>query len=225
MHPCHSSQHREGVRGIGHLVVCLSRQCIIYCITYRLCNKWHLQRYMSNDRWSYCLGVIVCFINVSGVARLQKVFEFGSFSCQLTLALLKSIEWLLCQAWATIILEPLLFYIFLRFECLPFFSLKTPSSLTNVAPTTIGARDFIHHIGLKFNERPKLGGREFLLQGLVRSSHNCNSVLSRTTCEGFCDTTNMMKASHSGWFISIRLKNMPTNSSGEGISSGKDFHF
>ena len=46
MHPCHSSQHREGVRGIGHLVVYLSHQCIIYCITYRLCNKWHLRRYM-----------------------------------------------------------------------------------------------------------------------------------------------------------------------------------
>ena len=50
MHPCHSSQHREGVRGIGHPVVYLSRQCIIYCITYRLCNKLHLRRYILTDR-------------------------------------------------------------------------------------------------------------------------------------------------------------------------------
>ena len=46
MHPCHSSQHREGVRGIGHLVVYLSHQCIIYCITYRLCI--------------YCIYCITC---------------------------------------------------------------------------------------------------------------------------------------------------------------------
>ena len=46
MHPCRSSQHREGVRGIGRLVVFLSRQCITCCITYRLCNKWHLRRYI-----------------------------------------------------------------------------------------------------------------------------------------------------------------------------------
>ena len=32
MHLCHSSQHREGVRGIGRLVVYLSRKCIIYAI-------------------------------------------------------------------------------------------------------------------------------------------------------------------------------------------------
>ena len=38
MHPCHSSQHREGVRGISRLVVLLSCQCTIYCITYRLCD-------------------------------------------------------------------------------------------------------------------------------------------------------------------------------------------
>ena len=41
MHLCHFSQHREGVRRIGRLVVYLSRQCIIYYITYRLClDRW-----------------------------------------------------------------------------------------------------------------------------------------------------------------------------------------
>ena len=40
MHPCHSSHHCEGVRGIACLVVYLSRQCIIYCIMYTLCNKY-----------------------------------------------------------------------------------------------------------------------------------------------------------------------------------------
>ena len=38
MHPCHSFQHLEGVRGIGRLVIYLSRQCIIYFIMYRLCT-------------------------------------------------------------------------------------------------------------------------------------------------------------------------------------------
>ena len=84
-----------------------------------------------------------------------------------------------------------------------FFLVETPFSLPNVAPRTIGARDFIHHIGLKLNRRPKLGGREFLLKGLVRSSSNVNSVLSKKTCEGFCDTTD-----HGGNLFSIKLKNM-----------------
>ena len=32
MCPCHRSRHREGVRGIDHLVVFLSHQCITFCI-------------------------------------------------------------------------------------------------------------------------------------------------------------------------------------------------
>ena len=59
------------------------------------------------------------------------------------------------------------------------------SSLTNVASTIIDARNFIHHIGLKFNWKPKLGGREFLLLSLVRSSNNADSILSKKTSEGF----------------------------------------
>ena len=50
------------------------------------------------------------------------------------------------------------------------------SSLKNTVQSyQCGARDnrrkgvFIHHIGLKFNRRPRLGGREFLLQGLVEA--------------------------------------------------------
>ena len=50
MHLCHSSQHREGVRGIDPLDVYLSRQCIIYCITYRL---WPPQM-------SYCITCTLC---------------------------------------------------------------------------------------------------------------------------------------------------------------------
>ena len=44
MHPCHSSQHREGVRGIGRLVVYLSRQYVIYCITYITFAEVHVKR-------------------------------------------------------------------------------------------------------------------------------------------------------------------------------------
>ena len=95
-----------------------------------------------------------------------------------------------------------------------FFLVETPSSLPNVAPRTIGARAFIHHIGLKFNRRPKfkLGGREFLLKGLVRSSDNVNSVLSKKTCERFRNTTDIRKADHGGAFIFNQTEEMPINS-------------
>ena len=63
------------------------------------------------------------------------------------------------------------------------------------------ARDFIHNIGLKFGKRPKLGRRKLLLQGLVMSSKNIYSILSNKTCDGFCNTTNIRKASHSRGFI------------------------
>ena len=56
---------------------------------------------------------------------------------------------------------------------------KTPSGLANVAPRVIGARTFIHHIALKFKRRPKLGGREFLLQDLVRSCNYANFIRFR----------------------------------------------
>ena len=49
MHPCHSSQHREGVRGIGHLVVYLSHQCIIYCNRLSTTDDW--SSFISN---TYC---------------------------------------------------------------------------------------------------------------------------------------------------------------------------
>ena len=95
------------------------------------------------------------------------------------------------------------YYTFLHFESNVFLfpRWKTPSSLTSVAPRTIAPRDFIHHIGLKFNRRLKPGGSEFLLKGLVRSSNNVNSVLSKKTCEGFYDTTDIRKADHGGGFI------------------------
>ena len=103
---------------------------------------------------------------------------------------------------------------------------KTTSSLTKVAPGTISAGDFIHYIDLKFNRRPKLGGREFLLQGLVRSINNVNSVLLKKTCEGFCDTTNIGKEGHGGGFIFNQIaKHAHQYSSGEGISSGNVFSF
>ena len=118
-----------------------------------------------------------------------RVFWIRKIPLSITLALLKSLEWLLRQ-----------FYIFLHFKCVPFSLLKNTSSPTNVAPRTIGARNFIQHIGLKFNRRPKLEGREFLLQGLVWSSNNINSILSKM-CEGFCGITNIRDSGHDGGFI------------------------
>ena len=59
---------------------------------------------------------------------------------------------------------------------------KTPSGLANVAPRVFGARTFIHHIALKFKRRPKLGGREFLLQDLVRSCNYANFIRFRRRC-------------------------------------------
>ena len=98
-----------------------------------------------------------------------------------------------CNIWASF---------FLHFKCVPFSLLKNTSSLTNVAPRKIGARNFIQNIGLKFNWRPKLEGREILLQGLVWSSNNINSILSaKKTCDGFCDITNIRDSGHGGGFI------------------------
>ena len=65
-----------------------------------------------------------------------------------------------------------------------FFFLVKKSSFTNVAPRTIGARGFIHDIGLKFDRRPKLGGKEFLLQDLARSSKNINQFFRRRLVRG-----------------------------------------
>ena len=98
----------------------------------------------------------------------------------------------------TEILEPVL-HIFTSPIC-SFFLVERhlPIQSHPVASRTIGARDFIHHIGLKLNRRPKLGGRGFLLKGLVRSSNNVNYVLSKKTCKGFCDTTDIRKADHGG---------------------------
>ena len=59
----------------------------------------------------------------------------------------------------------------------------------------------------------------------MRSSNKVNSILSKKTSEGFCDTTNIRKASIAVALFSIRLKNKSTNSSGEGISSGEGFFF
>ena len=51
----------------------------------------------------------------------------------------------------------------------------------------------------------------------MRSSNNVDSVLSKKTCEGFCDTTNIRKAGHGGGFIFNK------NEKYEGINSGEDF--
>ena len=115
-----------------------------------------------------------------------EAFRIRKIPLSVTPALLKSMEWLLPQALAAIF-EAVLH--FLHFEWVLFSSLENTSGLTNVAPRIIGARNFIHHIGLKFKRRPKLGEREFLLQDLVRSCNNDNFILSKKACEGFCDTT------------------------------------
>ena len=49
MRPCHFFPRREGVLGIGHLVVFLFRQCITYCNKCKLCSKWHWRRYALSD--------------------------------------------------------------------------------------------------------------------------------------------------------------------------------
>ena len=51
MRPCHFFPRREGVLGIGHLVVFLFRRCITYCNKCKLCSKLHWQRY----KWSVIL--------------------------------------------------------------------------------------------------------------------------------------------------------------------------
>ena len=60
MHPCHSSQHGEGVRGIGRLVVYLSRQCIIYCITVAILTQQIAGRELSRSILVSC-GAWSCF--------------------------------------------------------------------------------------------------------------------------------------------------------------------
>ena len=59
----------------------------------------------------------------------------------------------------------------------------------------------------------------------MRSSNNFNSVLSKTTCGGSVIPGTKRRQAIAVDLFSIRLKNMLTNSSGEGISSEKDFHF
>ena len=148
-----------------------------------------------SKRLEYCF---VCFRLVLARCQDSKVFRIRKIPLSITLALLKSLEWLLRQAWAAIF-EPVFF---LHFRCVPFSLLKNTSSLTNVAPRKIGARNFIQNIGLKFNWRPKLEGREILLQGLGWSSNNINSILSaKKTCDGFCDITNIRDSGHGGGFI------------------------
>ena len=52
MRPCHFFLRREGVLGIGHLVVFLFHQCITYCNKCKLCSKWRWRRYTSSVKWS-----------------------------------------------------------------------------------------------------------------------------------------------------------------------------
>ena len=42
---------------------------------------------------------------------------------------------------------------------------------------------------------------------VVKSSNNINFILLKKMCEGFCDTTNIGKACHSGGFIFNQIEN------------------
>ena len=130
-----------------------------------------------SKRIEYCFGnglELLSAILMFAVCQDSKVFRIRKIPLSVTLvnySFIKSIEWLLRQAWAAIF--ELVLHIFTS-NVFIFLRWKTPSGLTNVAPRTTGARNFIHHISLKFKRGPKLGGKEFLLQGLVKSSNNVN---------------------------------------------------
>ena len=78
------------------------------------------------------------------VCQDPKVFRIRKIPLSFTLALLKSVEWLLRQVWA-VVFEPVL-QIFTFRDVFFLARWKTPSSLTNVTPRTIGERNFLHHI-------------------------------------------------------------------------------
>ena len=105
MHPCHSSQHREGVSGIGHLVVYLSHQWIILCITYRLCNKWHLHRERAHLKVPGCSLVLSEFLTKKLPTFLSRLNEISG-GCEKILPVsgsfwsnLKLLRMILLTAW------------------------------------------------------------------------------------------------------------------------------
>ena len=124
------------------------------------------------------LGVIVCFISVS---RFQG-FLNSENSLSITLALLKSMEYLLRQPCAAMF-EPVL-RIFTIWMC-SFFLVSQHSSKDNRHKEFYTYHIFWNSIGgLDSGE-----GKSCLLQGLVKSSNNINSIPLKM-CEGFCDNLN-----------------------------------
>ena len=114
----------------------------------------------KSKRIDYCFGNGLELLSASlvlVVCQDSKVFRIPKIPLSITLALLMSWNRVItttgvsCNIWASFTY----FYISNVFLSPRW---KTPSRLTNVAPRSIGAsRDFIHHIGLKYNRRPTLG--------------------------------------------------------------------
>ena len=140
-----------------------------------------------SKRLEYCF---VCFISVVNVPRFQGFSNsedsFVNYSGIIEVT--------------GVIITPVLHILTFQMCSLFLVEKHLQPHHANVAPRTIGARNFIRHIDLKFNRRPKLEGREFLLQCLVWSSNNINSILSKM-CEGFCDITNIWDSGQDGGFI------------------------
>jgi len=59
MRPCHSFLRREGVLGIGHLVVVLFRRCISFCNKCKLWYRWRWQRWHKHKH----VRIIPCLLD------------------------------------------------------------------------------------------------------------------------------------------------------------------
>ena len=103
-------------------------------------TKWKCKKNCKNStrgkcsnyfkRIEYCFGKGLELLSASlvlAVCQDSKVFRIRKFPLSITLALLKSIEWLLCQAWAAI-LEPVLVIYWVQWKgnCLKLITSLTP---------------------------------------------------------------------------------------------------
>ena len=127
---------------------------------------------------------------VSAMCQVSRVFRIRKIPLSITLALLKSLEWLLRQ-----------FYIFLHYKCVLFPCWKTPPA----PPCQCRSKDnrgkeFYTTHWFEVQQEALTWGKGILAAVSSWSSNNINSILSKM-CEGFCGITNIRDSGHDGGFI------------------------
>ena len=97
----------------------------------------------------YCPGSRLELLSAFGVTMEchdSSVFLIRKLSLSISEALLKSMEWSWDHAWFAI-LEPSVPCFYISYV---FFSsgVKCSTSITNITPRTVGARNFVNNVGL-----------------------------------------------------------------------------